>query len=315
VKKITVGVVAVLGGLLVFSIKFVSFLISNSLALLSDALESVINILASSIMLFSIYVSGKPPDESHQYGHQKIEEISRLIEGILIVMVSIFLIYTAVSRFFNPVELHLLDIAIIVSVVAAGINSGIAYKLLKESKIKNSPAFEGDAKHLFSDVLSSIAIWVGLAIIYFTGYIFIDSLLAISIAAFIAKMGLDLIIKSSNYLMDPASREADKKIREILESHRFLFSEYHELKTRRSGNMIFSELHLVVDDKMTVKEAHDIADHLEEEIRQELPDINLMIHVEPESERKNLKSTKGHKKIDSTTRKLDEAKLKRRPRR
>ncbi|MCL7389526.1 MAG: cation diffusion facilitator family transporter [Thaumarchaeota archaeon] len=295
-KKITIGVIAVLGGLLVFGIKFISFLISNSVALLSDALESVINIAASSIMLFSIYVSGKPPDESHQYGHQKIEEISRLIEGILIIIISILLLHTAFNRLFSPAELHSLDTAISVSIIAAVVNSGIAYMLLKESKMRNSPAFEGDAKHLFSDVLSSIAIWVGLAIVYFTGYLFIDSLLAIGVAAFITRIGLDLIIKSSNYLMDPASREADKKIREILESHRNLFSEYHELKTRRSGNMIFSELHLVVSDTMTVKEAHDIADHLEEEIKKELPDVNLTIHVEPESERKNLKTTKGYRR-------------------
>ncbi|MCL7384496.1 MAG: cation diffusion facilitator family transporter [Thaumarchaeota archaeon] len=295
-KKITIGVIAVLGGLLVFGIKFISFLISNSVALLSDALESVINIAASSIMLFSIYVSGKPPDESHQYGHQKIEEISRLIEGILIIIISILLLHTAFNRLFSPAELHSLDTAISVSIIAAVVNSGIAYMLLKESKMRYSPAFEGDAKHLFSDVLSSIAIWVGLAIVYFTGYLFIDSLLAIGVAAFITRIGLDLIIKSSNYLMDPASREADKKIREILESHRNLFSEYHELKTRRSGNMIFSELHLVVSDTMTVKEAHDIADHLEEEIKKELPDVNLTIHVEPESERKNLKTTKGYRR-------------------
>ncbi|MCL7401449.1 MAG: cation diffusion facilitator family transporter [Thaumarchaeota archaeon] len=295
-KKITIGVIAVLGGLLVFGIKFISFLISNSVALLSDALESVINIAASSIMLFSIYISGKPPDESHQYGHQKIEEISRLIEGILIIIISILLLHTAFNRLFSPAELHSLDTAISVSIIAAVVNSGIAYMLLKESKMRNSPAFEGDAKHLFSDVLSSIAIWVGLAIVYFTGYLFIDSLLAIGVAAFITRIGLDLIIKSSNYLMDPASREADKKIREILESHRNLFSEYHELKTRRSGNMIFSELHLVVSDTMTVKEAHDIADHLEEEIKKELPDVNLTIHVEPESERKNLKTTKGYRR-------------------
>jgi len=296
VKKITIGVIAVLGGLLVFGIKFISFLISNSVALLSDALESVINIAASSIMLFSIYVSGKPPDESHQYGHQKIEEISRLIEGMLIIIISILLLHTAFNRLFSPAELHSLDTAISVSIIAAVVNSGIAYMLLKESKMRNSPAFEGDAKHLFSDVLSSIAIWVGLATVYFTGYLFIDSLLAIGVAAFITRIGLDLIIKSSNYLMDPASREADKKIREILESHRNLFSEYHELKTRRSGNMIFSELHLVVSDTMTVKEAHDIADHLEEEIKKELPDVNLTIHVEPESERKNLKTTKGYRR-------------------
>lgn len=295
-KKITVGVVAVLGGLLVFSVKFISFLISNSVALLSDALESVVNIAASSIMLFSIYVSGKPPDESHQYGHQKIEEISRLIEGILIIIISILLLYTAFNRFLSPAELHSLATAISVSIIAAVVNSGIAYMLLKESKMKGSPAFEGDAKHLFSDVLSSIAIWVGLAIVYFTGYSFIDPLLAIGVVAFITKIGLDLIIKSSNYLMDPASREADKKIREILESHRNLFSEYHELKTRRSGNMIFSELHLVVSDTMTVKEAHDIADHLEIEIKQGLPDVNLTIHIEPESERKSLKTIKGYRR-------------------
>ncbi len=280
-KKITVGVIAVLGGLLVFSMKFISFLISNSVALLSDALESVVNIVASSIMLFSVYISEKPPDESHQYGHQKIEEISRLIEGILITIISIFLLYTAFNRLFSPAELHSLDAAISVSVIATIINLGIAYMLLRESKIKESPAFEGDAKHLFSDVLSTVAVWMGLAAIYFTGYLFIDSLLAIGIAVIIARIGLDLIIKSSNHLMDLASKEADRKIREILENHKNLFSEYHELKTRVSGNTIFSELHLVVSDTMTIKEAHDIADHIEEEIKQILPNVNLTIHIEP----------------------------------
>jgi cation diffusion facilitator family transporter len=286
VKKITVGVVAVLGGLLVFGMKLISFLISNSVALLSDALEYVTNIIASSIMLFSIYVSEKPPDESHQYGHQKIEEISRLIEGILIVIISIFLLYTAFNRLFSPAELHSIDTAISVSVISTVVNSGIAYMLLKESKIKNSPAFEGDAKHLFSDVLFSMAVWMGLAAIYFTGYLFIDSLLAIGVTIITTRVGLVLIIKSSNHLMDLASREADRRIREILENHRNLFSEYHELKTRISGNMIFSELHLVVSDMMTVKEAHNIADHIEEEIKQALPNVNLTIHIEPELNQK-----------------------------
>jgi cation diffusion facilitator family transporter len=232
-------------------------------------------------MLFSVYISEKPPDESHQYGHQKIEEISRLIEGILITIISIFLLYTAFNRLFSPAELHSLDAAISVSIIATIINLGIAYMLLRESKIKESPAFEGDAKHLFSDVLSTVAVWMGLAAIYFTGYLFIDSLLAIGIAVIIARIGLDLIIKSSNHLMDLASREADRKIREILENHKNLFSEYHELKTRVSGNTIFSELHLVVSDTMTIKEAHDIADHIEEEIKQILPNVNLTIHIEP----------------------------------
>lgn len=296
-KKITVGIVAVVGGILVFSIKFIAYLISNSIALLSDALESIINIAASSIMLFSIYVSGKPPDESHQYGHQKIEEVSRLMEGILIVVAAILLIYTACNRFFNPIELHSLDIAIMTSMISAGVNSGIAYKLLKESKIKNSPAFEGDAKHLFSDVLSSIAIWIGLGIVYFTGYLFIDSLLAIGVSIFITKMGLELIIKSSNYLMDPASREADRKIREILEDHKEFFIEYHDLKTRKSGNTIFSEVHLVVNDEMTVKEAHDIADYIEEEIKQRFPEVNMIIHVEPESEERESRKTNKVKRL------------------
>lgn len=297
-KKITVGVIAVLGSLLVFSIKFIAYLISNSIAMLSDALESIVNIAASSIMLFSIYVSIKPPDESHQYGHQKIEEVSRLIEGILIVIASIFLIYTAYNRFFNPIELRSLDTAIMASVVAAGVNAGIAYNLLRESKIKNSPAFEGDAKHLFSDVLSSIAIWIGLGIVYFTGYVFIDSLLAMGVGAFIMKMGLELIVKSSNYLMDPASKEADRKIREILENHKKFFSGYHDLKTRRSGNIIFSEVHLVVSDEMTVKEAHDIADRLEEEIRKNLPGVSMIIHVEPESEKQESGRTEEEKKAE-----------------
>lgn len=287
-KKVTAGILAVVAGFAVFIIKLISYIISNSVALLSDAIESIINIAASSIMLFSIHVSEKPPDESHPYGHQKVEEISRLIEGILIVMVSIFLIYTAVNRLFNPLELLFLDVAIAASIAATVLNSGIAYLLLRESKDKLSPALEGDAKHLLSDVISSIAIWIGLGIVYFTSFIFVDSLLAIGIAILIIRVGVGLVIKSSNYLLDPASTEADMRIREILEQHKPLFSGYHELKTRRSGNQIFSELHLVVNDAMTVKEAHDIADHLEQEIKQELPDVTLIIHVEPESEKQPL---------------------------
>mgnify|MGYP001772602199 FL=1 len=291
-KKITAGILAVIGGLTVFVIKFIAYIISNSVALLSDALESIINIAASIIMLFSIYISEKPPDESHQYGHQKIEEISRLIEGILVVMASVFLIYTAVNRLFNPPELLLLNIAITVSMIATGLNFGIAYILLRESKIKVSPALEGDAKHLLSDVMSSVAIWIGLGIVHFTGFTFVDPLLAIGVAALIMKIGLELVIKSSNYLLDPVSREADMKIREILERHGRLFSGYHELKTRRSGNQIFSELHLVLNDTMTVKEAHDIADLIEQEVKQELPHVTLTIHVEPESEKQSTQTIK-----------------------
>jgi len=280
-RKTQIALVALLGGIAVLIIKLGAFFVSNSVALLSNALETIVNIAASGLMLFSVYVSEKPPDESHNYGHQKIEEISSMLEGILIVAAALLIVYAAWERLLAPTELSRLDLAIAISIIGTVLTGGLSVFLSRSAKKTGSAAIGADATHLFSDVVSSVGIWIGLLIVQFTGWRFIDSILAFVVAALIAKMGIGLILKSSQPLMDTSCEEEEKKIREVLNRHKFRFIDFHDLKTRRNGNQVFCELHLSVDESLSVKEAHDLTDHLEKELRDELPNVNLTIHIEP----------------------------------
>lgn len=279
--KKQVAILAILLGITIFGIKLVAYFISNSVALLSDALESIVNIAASGLMLFSVCISERAPDSNHKYGHEKIEDISCLMEGILIIVAALFIINAAAGRIFEPSELFKLDFAIGISMFATALNAGLSILLSKTAKSCNSTALEGDAKHLFSDVISTVGVWIGLFITQLTGWNFLDSILAFVVAALVLRMGLGLILKSSNRLMDQSCKTEEDKIIEVLGRHTFRFIDFHNLKTRRHGNQVFAELHLSVDGKLSVKEAHDLTDHLEEELRNEQPNVNLTIHVEP----------------------------------
>lgn len=280
-KKKQAALTALFCGIAIFGIKLVAYFISNSVALLSDALESIVNIAASGLMLFSVCVSERAPDRSHKYGHEKIEDISSLVEGIFIIIAAFFIIYAAAGRLFEPTELFELDIAIGISMFATALNAGLSWLLIKTAKSCGSTALEGDAKHLFSDVISTVGVWIGLFVAQLTGWDFLDSILAFVVAALIVRMGVGLVMKSSNRLMDQSCIAEEKKIMEVLGRHSFQFIDFHDLKTRRHGNQVFAELHLSVDGSLSVKEAHDLTDHLEEELKEEQPNVNLTIHVEP----------------------------------
>jgi cation diffusion facilitator family transporter len=280
-KKKQAALMAIIGGVAILGIKLLAYLVSNSVALLSDALESIVNIAASGLMFFSIHVSEKPADDSHNYGHQKIEEISSMLEGVFIIAAALLIVYAATGRFFESVELLELNLAIGISMLAAALNAGLSCFLARTARRSGSAALEGDAKHLLSDVISSAGVWIGLFVVQLTGWNFMDSILAFVVAALIARMGIGLILKSSHHLMDRSCKEEEEKMKEILARHRFRFIDFHNVKTRRHGNQIFAQLHLSVDGSLSVKEAHDLTDHLEEEIKEELPSMNLIIHIEP----------------------------------
>jgi cation diffusion facilitator family transporter len=282
-EKRQAALLAVIGGIAVFAMKFLAYAISNSIALLSDALESIVNIAASGLMLLSVRISEKPADESHNYGHQKIEEISRMMEGILILAAVVLIVYTAAERFFAPVRLFELNLAIGISIVATALNAGLSWFLADVARKKRSAALEGDAKHLLSDVASSAGVWAGLIIVQLTGYIFMDSILAFAMAALIGRMGIELIMKSSNLLMDRSCKEEKEKIEEVLLRHKYRLIDFHDVKTRRNGSQVFAELHLSVDGSLSIKEAHDFTDHLEQELKEEVPNLTLTIHVEPKT--------------------------------
>jgi cation diffusion facilitator family transporter len=272
---------AIIGGLIVFCFKLAAFFVSGSVALLSDALESIVNIIASFIMFISIRISGTPADIDHPYGHEKIENISAFIEGALVLVAGLLIAYTAIGRLFNPVELGSIDVALAISLLATATNAGLSLYLTKSAKATGSIALEGDAKHLLSDVLSSVGVVIGLFIAKLTGWIILDPLLALVMACIVFKMGTELVSKAGNGLLDQAADDEQKKIEDLLDAHHPHFIDYHNVKTRRSGNKVFAELHLAVDPNLTVQTAHDLTKHLEEELHLELPEVRLTIHVEP----------------------------------
>jgi len=280
-EKKQAAVIAIFCGIAIFGIKLVAYFISNSVALFSDALESIVNIAASGLMLFSVCVSERAPDSSHKYGHEKIEDISSLVEGIFIIIAAFLIIHAAAGRLFESAELFKLDFAIGISMFATALNAGLSLLLIRTAKSCGSTALEGDAKHLFSDVISTVGVWIGLFVAQLTGWDFMDSILAFVVAALIVRMGVGLVLKASNRLMDQSCIAEEEKIIEVLGRHSFQFIDFHNLKTRRHGNQVFAELHLSVNGSLSVKEAHDLTDQLEEELKEEQPNVTLTIHVEP----------------------------------
>jgi cation diffusion facilitator family transporter len=164
--------------------------------------------------------------------------------------------------------------------VAASLNAGISCFLRRTAKKIGSAALEADAKHLLSDVMSSAGIWVGLFVVQLTGWEFLDSVLAILVSILIARIGIGLVLKSSSHLMDE-SYVGEDKIREVLLRHKSQFIDFHKLKTRMHGGIAFAEMHLTVDGSLSVEDAHQLTDHLQEDLRKELPKLQVTIHVEP----------------------------------
>lgn len=272
---------AIIGGIIIFALKMYTWLISGSIALLSDALESIVNILASLMMYWSIKMSEKPPDQSHPYGHQKVENLSCAIEGLLVLLAAVLIAQAAYGRLYNPVELVGLDTAMVLSLVATAGNGVLAWILMRSSKETGSMALEGDAKHLLSDVLSSGGVVVGLFIGQQLDMPILDPVMALIVSVIVLKMGGELLYKAGRELMDESCPVTEEKVRDVMDRHQHQFVDYHDLKTRKSGEKVYAELHLSVDGQMSVQEAHDFTDHLEKDLEVDVSNVVITIHVEP----------------------------------
>ncbi len=272
---------AIIGGVLIFALKLFTWYISGSIALLSDALESIVNIVASLMMYWSIRVSEKPPDKSHPYGHQKVENLSCAVEGVLVLFAALLIIQTAYERLNNPIELVSIDLAMFLSLLATAGNGLLAWGLMRTSEETGSLALEGDAKHLLSDVISSGAVVIGLFIGQMLNIPVLDPLMALAVSVIEIKMGGEMVYKAGRGLMDESCPEAEEKIRAVMDRHQHQFIDYHNLRTRKSGDIVYAELHLSVDGQMSVQEAHDFTDHLEEDLANEVSNVEITIHIEP----------------------------------
>ena len=210
---------AIIGGVLIFALKLYTWYISDSIALLSDALESIVNILASLMMYWSLRISDKPPDKSHPYGHQKVENISCAVEGILVLFAALLIVQAAYGRLSNPVELVSMDLAMFLSLVATAGNGVLSWILMRTAQETGSIALEGDAKHLLSDVISSGGVVIGLFIGQRLDLQLLDPLMAIAVSVIVLKMGGEMVYKAGRGLLDESCPEAEEKIRAVMDRH------------------------------------------------------------------------------------------------
>ncbi len=288
---------AIAVGTIVFLLKVLAFMESGSVALLSDAMESIINIVASVMMFTALIISSRPEDVEHRYGHQKAENISALIEGILIIIAAILIIQATAGRLLEPIELENVDLGMMISLAATSINGILAAIMMNVARSERSMALEGDAKHLFSDVISSVGVVAGLFVASVTGLYILDPLIALVVAALLIRMGIEVLRRTSHDLMDSSAHEEEKTIIDILERGEG-YLEYHDLKTRRSGKSIFMEVHLCLEGNVTVSEGQRIVTKIEEDLKAAIPDIVPSIRIEDQTRCRNVVTREARSEDD-----------------
>jgi cation diffusion facilitator family transporter len=264
--------------------KLVVGLMSGSIGIISEALHSGSDLVASFIALVSVRAAAKPADPSHRYGHEKVENVSGILEGLLIFAAAVVIVVEAVHKLIDGVHIDHLPLAIGVMVVSAVANlvvsKGYLYPVARRT---DSAALEADAAHLLTDVYTSAGIAAGLVLVRITGYTFFDPVLAICVAVLIMWTAWRLVSRSTRVLLDEALPDDELElIRGKVAEHRGeLIIGYHKLRTRRAGSKRHIDLHITVPDEMTVGEAHDIAEHISTDIAELLPHTEVLVHVEP----------------------------------
>ncbi len=280
-------------GLFVLALKWVAYLLTGSIALYSDALESIVNIAAAFAAFVALWIAQQPIDQNHPFGHTKAEYFSAGFEAMLIVIAAITIIYEASQRLWvliyvsNNISVNLegLKWGLSVSLFASCINAILASYLLHVAKKTQSPAIRADGLHILSDVVTSAGVLFGVGIAWLTDWWILDPLLALIVALNILWIGAKLLRESIGGLMDEGMNQNELvPVQEAIAHNLQGALQVHSLKTRRAGVVTFIEFHLVVPATMTVKNAHDICDCLEKALQKILKEVRVNIHVEPESE-------------------------------
>ncbi|MCV3764877.1 cation diffusion facilitator family transporter [Rhizobium sp. TRM95796] len=269
----------------VMGLKLLAWWVTGSVALLSDGLESTVNVIAAFLAYFVIRYAQKPADDDHPYGHHKAEYLSAVLEGVLIVVAALLIIREAIPALYAPTVLEAPFLGLAINAVAAIINAAWATVLIRVGKSHRSPALSADGQHIMSDVVTSCGVLVGLILVLFTGYAILDPALAVIVALNIIWQGWKVISHSVAGLMDVAvsSEEADAIKLAIKDNSQGSLG-VHYLRSRRAGAATFVAFDLVVPSSMSVGDAHLICDRLEMAVHKALPGARVTIHVEPENE-------------------------------
>jgi cation diffusion facilitator family transporter len=293
------GWLSIAAAISTIALKSYAYWLTDSVGLLSDAMESLINLVAAVIMLIVLSIAARPPDDGHAYGHEKIEYFSSGAEGIMILLAALSIGITAWERLWNPQALQKLDVGIAISVFASLINLAVAKILISVGKRRQSITLESDGKHLMTDVWTTVGILIGIAMISvanhfeaslglarqlgMNGWEILDPIIAIGVALNIVWAGLQLIRRTASGLLD-AALSADEQAEIVAVLERFVASDkiaYHALRTRYAGARRFMSVHVLVPGSWTVQQGHDLVENMEQQLMTLFDNIDIDTHLEP----------------------------------
>jgi cation diffusion facilitator family transporter len=263
-------------------LKIIAGVLTGSVSLIAEAVHSSMDLAAAIIAFFSVRVADKAPDEKHPFGHGKAENISGVAEGILIFIAAAIIIYEAIQRMISGAHLETIEIGLGIMGLSIFVNILVSRFLMKTARATDSLALEADAKHLTTDVLTMGGVLVGLALARITGLAIFDPITALLVALLIIKAAVDITRKSFGGLIDTRlPLDEEQTVAMVINDHVGTLVGFHDMRTRKSGSQRFIELHLVVPHSEPLEDAHKLCDHLEEHIKEELPNVDLQIHAEP----------------------------------
>lgn len=286
-KEITaVAKLSIYSNIFLLLIKVAAGFMMGSISVLSEALHTGIDLLAALIANYSVRKAVKPADDIHTFGHGKFENVSGTVEAILIFVAAIIILFKAAEKIMNinteRIDMDLIGAGIIIMGASTVVNFYVSGKIMKVAKRAESIALEADAYHLTTDVYTSLGVFIGLILIWITRNPIFDPVIAIIVALIILKASYDLTKRSVSGIMDVKLSDSEEDIiRSIISEHYSEYAEYHDLRSRMSGAERFVDLHLVVPKDELVGEAHDFCDHLEKDIKEKIPNLSILIHVEP----------------------------------
>lgn len=281
-RRVKIALLSIVSNTFLIIFKVIAGILSGSVSIISEAIHSGMDLIASLVAFFSVRTSAKPADKKHPYGHGKIENISGLVEGVLIFIAAALIIKEAVLKLMQPAKIEQAAIAMAVMFIAAFVNLLVSRKLYKVSQEEDSMALEADALHLKTDVYTALGVGIGILLIKLSGLSILDSIVAVIVALMIIKEAWELCKNALDYLLDSKLTDAEEaEVIKIIREHSDQFIDYHKLKTRRSGNKKHIDFHITVSPTLTVKESHDIIGSLKKDMNDALKNTRVTIHVDP----------------------------------
>ncbi len=276
------AVLSIVAAVLTIGLKLGAYLLTGSVGLFSDAAESVVNLVAAVTALCALIYAARPPDEEHAFGHNKAEYFSSGLESALIIIAAAWIGVTAWGRLMDPQSLENVGLGLSITLAASVLNGGVALVILRAGQRLRSITLRADAHHLFTDVLTSVGVVLGILTVQLTGWLVLDPLIGLLVAANIVRIGVRLLRDTASGLLDRALPPEDqKKISEILSRYEERGIRFHALRTRASGQRRFISMHVLVPGRWTVQQGHDLSERIEDDLAAALPQSTFFIHIEP----------------------------------